>query len=45
MDIEEKLKTLSLRVIEYGMFEEDYKEEKVLRRELGECLAKEEIFW
>ena len=27
------------------MFEEDFKEEKILRKELDECLAKEESFW
>ena len=27
------------------MFEEDFKEEKVMRKELDDCLSKEEVYW
>jgi hypothetical protein len=43
--VEEKLTTLGLRVIEHGMFEVDFQEEKRLRKELEEWLAREEAFW
>ena len=44
-EVEEKIKILSLQVIENGMFEEDVKEEKALRKELDDCLSKKEVYW
>ncbi|GLJ29203.1 hypothetical protein SUGI_0575970 [Cryptomeria japonica] len=43
--VEKQLETLNLKILKNGMEHDDYQKEKILKAELAEILAREEIYW